>query len=107
MSDEPQMKRGHAAWKEQEATSRRNAETRRRGRAEREFARARVRYANWPTRGGRPSSCGSSTCRWRAGKGIFGEDAMQALLEDGPMQGKRVEMEPRRGATTEDDRRLG
>ena len=36
MSDEAKVKRGEAAWKEQrEATSRRNADTRKRGRAER------------------------------------------------------------------------
>jgi hypothetical protein len=38
MSDEANAKRGEAAWREQrEATSRRNAQTRRRGHAEREI----------------------------------------------------------------------
>lgn len=45
MSDGAEVKRGEAAWREQrEATSRRNAETRKRGRAERE-AREGVRAA--------------------------------------------------------------
>jgi hypothetical protein len=45
MSDEAKVKRGEAAWREQrEATSRRNAETRKRARTERE-SRDSVRAA--------------------------------------------------------------